>query len=37
MTSQSIFPTDDAKHGQMALESLGEFSYPSGYPVGFWI
>ncbi len=23
MTSQSIFPTDDTKHGQMALESLG--------------
>merc|ERR1719341_2300226 len=23
MTSQSIFPTEDTKHGQMALESLG--------------
>jgi len=22
MTAQSIFPTDDTKHGQMALESL---------------
>ena len=25
LASQSLFPTEDTKHGQMALESLGKF------------
>jgi hypothetical protein len=29
LVSQSLFPSDDTKHGQMALESLGNIGSPS--------